>query len=73
MGIAIFSGALVLAFGLDSERYMILKYYQHQRKQHRLNYVVEVINSLTDDSSVRELSYKLMKELIVNNSYIKLD
>ena len=72
-GIVILSGSLPVVMSMDSERFLRLKYYQYQRKQHRLNYVVEVINSLTEDSEVREVSYKLIKELIVNNSYIKLD
>ena len=52
-GVVILSGSLPVVISMDSERYLRLKYYQHVRKQHRLNYVVEVINSLTEDSRER--------------------
>jgi hypothetical protein len=63
-GVVILSGSLPVVMSMDSERYLRLKYYQHQRKQHRLDYVVEVIRSLTEDSSVRELSYSRLIGLI---------
>jgi hypothetical protein len=63
-GIVILSGSLPVVMTIDSERYLRLKYYQHLRRQHRLDYAMEVVNSLTEDSREREVSYRMLAELI---------
>ena len=60
MGIVIFTGALLVAGILDSERYLMLQYLKHANMQRRVNYITEVVESLTNDSVIQDKTKKLL-------------
>jgi len=64
MGLIIFTGALTIALGLDSERYLMLQYLKHAKMQRRVNYITQVVESLTNDSVIQDKTKKLLIEML---------
>ena len=64
MGLIIFTGALTVALGLDSERYVRLNYLKHAKMQRRVNYITEVVESLTSDITRQCEAKKLLIEML---------
>ena len=64
MGLIIFTGALTIALGLDSERYVRLNYLKHAKLQRRVNYITEVVESLTSDITRQCEAKKLLIEML---------
>ena len=64
MGIVIFSGALLVAGILDSERYVRLNYHKHAKMHRRLNYITEVVESLTNDITIQNKTKKLLIDML---------
>ena len=64
MGLIIFIGALTIALGLDSERYVRLNYLKHAKLQRRVNYITQIVESLTSDIARQCEAKKLLIEMI---------
>jgi hypothetical protein len=57
VGVVVISGMIPVAWAMDSGRLLKLRYYQHQRYEHRVRYLKSVVISL--DHDVNE--WKLLK------------
>ena len=58
-GIAVLSGALPMAAGVDSYRYVKLQYHYFAKEQHRRQYIKDVLVSLSvSKDKVRDMAFR---------------
>lgn len=63
-GVILFGLALLPAAGMDLGRYVRLAYVRQVKIYHRINYITDVVGSLTTDKNVQNQYCKLLSEMI---------
>ena len=63
-GFILFGLALLPAAGMDLGRYVKLEYLRQVKIYHRINYITDVVGSLTTDKNVQNQYCKLLTEMI---------
>lgn len=63
-GVILFGLALLPAAGMDFGRYVRLAYLRQVKIYHRINYITDVVGSLTTDKNVQNQYCKLLTEMI---------
>jgi hypothetical protein len=63
-GLILFCLALIPASGMDFGRYVRLAYVRQVKIYHRINYITDVVGSLTTDKNVQDQYCKLLTQML---------